>query len=48
MAATSCLTVEAGGKVIFVEEVASGSMFEQSSFPEEFISSTWKHKYFST
>jgi hypothetical protein len=40
MAATSCLTTEAGGKVSFVEEVDSIGMLEQSSFPEGLVSVT--------
>uniref|UniRef100_A0A0A9GRS8 Uncharacterized protein n=1 Tax=Arundo donax TaxID=35708 RepID=A0A0A9GRS8_ARUDO len=40
MAATSCLIIEAGGKESFVEEVDSGSMFEQSSSPEGVVSRT--------
>jgi len=42
MAATSCLTTEAGGKVSFVEEVDAIGIVEQSSFPEELVSVTWK------
>ena len=42
MAATSCLTTEAGGKVSFVEEVDAIGIVEQSSFPEEHVSVTWK------
>jgi len=34
MADTSCLTIEAGGKVSFVEQVVSIGMLEKSSFPE--------------
>jgi len=48
MAATSCLTTEAGGKVSFVEEVNSIGMPEQSSFPEGLVSVTWKHEGFSS
>ena len=48
MAATSCLTTEAGGKVSFVEEVNSIGMPEQSSFPEALVSVTWKHEGFSS
>jgi len=44
MADTSCLTIEAGGKVSFVEQVDSVGMLEQSSFPEWLIPSTWNHK----
>uniref|UniRef100_A0A0A9CVD1 Uncharacterized protein n=1 Tax=Arundo donax TaxID=35708 RepID=A0A0A9CVD1_ARUDO len=40
MAATSCLTIEAGGKDSFVEEVDPGSMFEQTSSPEGVVSRT--------
>ena len=48
MAATSCLTTEAGGKASFVEEVDSIGMLEQSSFPEGLVSVTWKHEGFSS
>jgi hypothetical protein len=48
MAATSCLTTEAGGKASFVEEVDSIGMLEQSSFPEGLVSVTWKHDDFSS
>jgi len=44
MADTSCLTIEPGGKVSFVEQVDSVGMLEQSSFPEWLIPSTWNHK----
>jgi len=48
MAATSCLTTEAGGKASFIEEVDSIGMLEQSSFPEGLVSVTWKHDDFSS
>ena len=48
MAATSCLTTEAGGKVSFVEEVDAIGIVEQSSFPEGLVSVTWKHDDFSS
>jgi len=47
MADTSCLTIEAGGKVSFVEQVDSVGMLEQSSFPEWLIPSTCNHKNFA-
>lgn len=43
MAATNCLTVEAGGKARFAEEVVSVGTVEQSTFPEGLVSRTWKH-----
>jgi hypothetical protein len=48
MADTSCLTIEAGGKVSFVKQVVSFGMLEQSSFPEGLISTSWNHEDFSS
>jgi hypothetical protein len=44
----SCLTIEAGGKVSFVEQVDSVGMLEESLFSEGLISRTWDHEVLSS